>query len=74
MRPVMLVATRLATFDLRRVRRGGAAVAARPRDPWRWVVLQQVFDQISGHQPAALRAARCGGVRRSWGSKLVRGW
>ncbi|MBB6549042.1 ATP-binding cassette domain-containing protein [Nonomuraea rubra] len=57
MRPVMLVATRLATFDLRRYVVGALLWLPVHVIPLAGgLVLQQVFDQISGHQPAALRA------------------
>ncbi|MCP2355300.1 ATP-binding cassette subfamily B protein [Nonomuraea thailandensis] len=56
MRPVMLVATRLATFDLRRYLVGALLWLPVHVIPLAGgLVLQQVFDQISGHQPAALR-------------------
>ncbi|SEH00699.1 ATP-binding cassette, subfamily B [Nonomuraea solani] len=57
MRPVMLVATRLATFDLRRYLIGALLWLPVHVVPLAGgLVLQRVFDQISGHQPAALRA------------------
>ncbi|MEV0999164.1 ABC transporter ATP-binding protein [Nonomuraea sp. NPDC050202] len=57
MRPVMLVATRLATFDLRRYLVGALLWLPVHVIPLAGgLILQQVFDQISGHQPAALRA------------------
>ncbi|GAA2903873.1 ABC transporter ATP-binding protein [Nonomuraea rubra] len=53
----MLVATRLATFDLRRYVVGALLWLPVHVIPLAGgLVLQQVFDQISGHQPAALRA------------------
>ncbi|GAA4948949.1 ABC transporter ATP-binding protein [Nonomuraea thailandensis] len=52
----MLVATRLATFDLRRYLVGALLWLPVHVIPLAGgLVLQQVFDQISGHQPAALR-------------------
>ncbi|MFB4280115.1 ATP-binding cassette domain-containing protein [Nonomuraea sp. MTCD27] len=57
MRPVLLVATRLATFDLRRYLVGALLWLPVHVIPLAsGLLLQQVFDQISGHQPAALRA------------------
>jgi ATP-binding cassette subfamily B protein len=53
----MLVATRLATFDLRRYLVGALLWLPVHVIPLAGgLILQQVFDQISGHQPAALRA------------------
>lgn len=57
MTPVMRVATRLAAFDLRRYLVGALLwlpVHVLPLAGG--LVLQRVFDQISGHEPAALRA------------------
>ncbi|GAA2207904.1 ABC transporter ATP-binding protein [Nonomuraea monospora] len=53
----MLVATRLATFDLRRYLIGALLWLPVHVIPLAGgLVLQQVFDRISGHQPAALEA------------------
>ncbi|MEV0622137.1 ABC transporter ATP-binding protein [Nonomuraea sp. NPDC050404] len=57
MRPVMHVATRLAVFDLRRYLVGALLWLPVHVIPLAGgLVLQQVFDQISGHRPAALEA------------------
>ncbi|MEV5891181.1 ABC transporter ATP-binding protein [Nonomuraea fuscirosea] len=57
MRPVTLVATRLATFDLRRYVIGALLWLPVHVIPLAGgLVLREVFDRISGHQPAALEA------------------
>ncbi|GAA2779281.1 hypothetical protein [Nonomuraea dietziae] len=58
MKPVMLVATRLARFDLRRYLVGALLwmpVSVIPLAGG--LVLQQLFDHIGGHRPAALEQA-----------------
>ncbi|MGN9840446.1 ABC transporter ATP-binding protein [Nonomuraea sp. H19] len=55
MTPVMLVATRLATFDLRRYLIGALLWLPVHVIPLAGgLVLQQLFDQLSGHRPAGL--------------------
>lgn len=57
MRPVTRVATRLATFDLRRYVIGALLWLPVHVIPLAGgLVLREVFDRISGHQPAALEA------------------
>ncbi|MEU8361666.1 ABC transporter ATP-binding protein [Nonomuraea sp. NPDC048882] len=57
MRPVMRVATRLATFDLRRYVIGALLWLPVHVIPLAGgLVLREVFDGISGHRPAALEA------------------
>ncbi|WP_206058536.1 ABC transporter transmembrane domain-containing protein [Nonomuraea zeae] len=58
MRPVMLVATRLATFDLRRYLIGALLWLPVHVIPLAGgLVLQQLFDQLSGHRAAGLAAS-----------------
>ncbi|MDP4507747.1 ABC transporter ATP-binding protein [Nonomuraea turcica] len=55
MKPVMLVATRLATFDLRRYLVGALLWMPVHVVPLAGgLVLRQLFDQLSGHRPASL--------------------
>jgi ATP-binding cassette, subfamily B, bacterial len=55
MRPVMLVAARLTTFDLRRYLVGALLWMPVHVIPLAGgLVLQQLFDQLSGHRPASL--------------------